>query len=551
VSVTFRPAGAGARTGTLNVASAAGTQSAALTGTGGAATITVTPAIGLTFPNTDVSAASALQTVTVTAGGDVPLTVTGVSLTGANATDYVFTNNCTAAVAPAGTCTIQVGFKPLAAGTKTATLSIASSASATATTRTLTGTAVTPPVNLALNKVVTASSSLEAAPWGRAKAVDGVLTSTATSLGWTSTSATGANHSEFFQVDLGTSTAINQVSLFPRSDAGNVGQGYPVNFTIQTSTDGITFTTRSTVTAAPLPTVAQNFTFASVTARYVRINATSLRANPNDGNQFRMQLAELGVYGVADTTPPAVTAVAASGSGTSATVTWTTDEASTSVVQYGTSAAALTSTATGTSNVTAHSVALTGLTAGTQYFYRVTSADAAGNSVTSPVTTGAPATFTMPGGATGNLALNKIVTASSSLESAPWGRARAVDGVFTSTAASLGWTSTSATGANHSEFFQVDLGTSQALKQVSLFPRSDAGNAGQGYPVNFTIQTSTDGITFTTRATVTAAALPTVAQHFAFATATARYVRINATSLRSNPNDGNQFRMQLAEVGVY
>jgi hypothetical protein len=232
-------------------------------------------------------------------------------------------------------------------------------------------------------------------------------------------------------------------------------------------------------------------------------------------------------------------------------VTWTTDTASTSVVQYGTSATALTSTATGASNVTAHSVALTGLTAGTQYFYRVTSADAAGNSTTSPVTTAAAASFTMPGGATGNLAVGKVVTASSSLETAPWSRSRAVDGIYTSTAASAGWTSNTSLTTNHSEFIQVDLGTSQAVKQVSLFPRTSAGNVGQGYPVTFTIQTSTNGTTFTTRATITNAPLPTVAQHLAFASLTARYVRISATSLRANPNDGNRFRMQFAEVGIY
>jgi hypothetical protein len=39
-------------------------------------------------------------------------------------------------------------------------------------------------------------------------------------------------------------------------------------------------------------------------------------------------------------------------------------------------------------------VTLTGLTANTKYYYRVTSADSAGNSATSPATTGAPASYT-------------------------------------------------------------------------------------------------------------------------------------------------------------
>ena len=50
------------------------------------------------------------------------------------------------------------------------------------------------------------------------------------------------------------------------------------------------------------------------------------------------------VFSDPDTTPPAVTGLAASGSGSTATVTWSTDEPATSTVQYGTSATALTAT---------------------------------------------------------------------------------------------------------------------------------------------------------------------------------------------------------------
>jgi hypothetical protein len=87
-----------------------------------------------------------------------------------------------------------------------------------------------------------------------------------------------------------------------------------------------------------------------------------------------------------------VTAVAVTGSGTTATVTWTTDESATSRVDYGLSATTLNLNATGASG-TSHTVALTGLQPNTRYYYRVTSADAAGNSTTSPATSGAPAAY--------------------------------------------------------------------------------------------------------------------------------------------------------------
>ena len=83
-------------------------------------------------------------------------------------------------------------------------------------------------------------------------------------------------------------------------------------------------------------------------------------------------------YTTDDTVPPVVSAIAVAPTGTTATVTWTTDEAATSRVDYGTSATALTSTASATGLSTTHSVGLSGLASGTTYYYRVTSADAAG-----------------------------------------------------------------------------------------------------------------------------------------------------------------------------
>ena len=94
---------------------------------------------------------------------------------------------------------------------------------------------------------------------------------------------------------------------------------------------------------------------------------------------------------IADTAPPVITAVASSGSGTTATITWTTDESSTSSVSYGTTTA-LGTTRTSTSG-TSHTVSLTGLTANTRYYFRVTSADAASNSATSPAAPAAPASY--------------------------------------------------------------------------------------------------------------------------------------------------------------
>ena len=60
-------------------------------------------------------------------------------------------------------------------------------------------------------------------------------------------------------------------------------------------------------------------------------------------------------------------------------MTWTTNEASNTQVDYGTTTSYGTSSTLNSSLVTSHSVGLTGLAASTTYHYRVRSSDAAGN----------------------------------------------------------------------------------------------------------------------------------------------------------------------------
>ena len=86
----------------------------------------------------------------------------------------------------------------------------------------------------------------------------------------------------------------------------------------------------------------------------------------------------------ADTTAPVISAVTSSGmSATGATISWTTNEASDTQVDYGTTTAYGSSTTLNGSTVTAHSQGLSGLTASTTYNYRVRSKDAAGNQAVS------------------------------------------------------------------------------------------------------------------------------------------------------------------------
>ncbi len=85
-----------------------------------------------------------------------------------------------------------------------------------------------------------------------------------------------------------------------------------------------------------------------------------------------------------DTTAPVISAVNASGvTSSTANITWTTNEASDTVVEYGATTAYGSSSALNSNMVTGHSMTLTGLTGSRLYHYRVKSKDASGNQAVS------------------------------------------------------------------------------------------------------------------------------------------------------------------------
>ena len=89
-----------------------------------------------------------------------------------------------------------------------------------------------------------------------------------------------------------------------------------------------------------------------------------------------------------DTTPPSLSAISASSTAsTSVQILWTTNEAATSKVWYGTSSpltlGGSTTNASNAALVTSHVLVLSGLTASTTYQYVAESSDAAGNTATS------------------------------------------------------------------------------------------------------------------------------------------------------------------------
>ncbi|WP_229741066.1 choice-of-anchor D domain-containing protein [Silvibacterium dinghuense] len=120
VSLVFAPTASGTRTGTLTVVDSAGTQTAALTGTGQSVpTDTLSPA-SLAFAAQVIGTASAGQAVTLTNSGDLALQLIATQVSGA----FQAINNCGTSLAGHASCAIVVQFVPQAVGSTQGTLTV-------------------------------------------------------------------------------------------------------------------------------------------------------------------------------------------------------------------------------------------------------------------------------------------------------------------------------------------------------------------------------------------------------------------------------------------
>ncbi|HNT74232.1 MAG TPA: choice-of-anchor D domain-containing protein [Anaerolineae bacterium] len=128
VQVAFAPISAGVKTATLTIHSNDAdepTVAVALSGTGLAAEIVVTP-LALDFGEQEVDDGPTLsQTVTITNVGSTDLHLTAVGLTGDDAAEFAIADDTgETTLTPGGTRRVQVAFAPVSAGVKTATLTI-------------------------------------------------------------------------------------------------------------------------------------------------------------------------------------------------------------------------------------------------------------------------------------------------------------------------------------------------------------------------------------------------------------------------------------------
>ena len=131
----------------------------------------------------------------------------------------------------------------------------------------------------------------------------------------------------------------------------------------------------------------------------VAAGAHSITAVATDTSGNTATSTAVAVTVIVNVNPPAISAVTSSVTGSStSSVTWTTDQGSSTQVHYGTTASYGTSTTLIPTMVTAHSAALSGLAASTTYHYQVASTNSAGEQSLS-----SDNTFTTQAGSSGTL----------------------------------------------------------------------------------------------------------------------------------------------------
>jgi hypothetical protein len=144
INVTFTPTTPGARSGTLAITdnsnlSESSAQTVSLSGTGTAPAANLS-ATSLSFAGQLVGTASSAQQVTLQNTGNLAMSFTGISLTGANSSDFSMTQNCGSSLAVNASCQIKVAFTPSAGGSLTGALTITDNAPDSPQTVQLSGT---------------------------------------------------------------------------------------------------------------------------------------------------------------------------------------------------------------------------------------------------------------------------------------------------------------------------------------------------------------------------------------------------------------------------
>jgi FG-GAP-like repeat/Abnormal spindle-like microcephaly-assoc'd, ASPM-SPD-2-Hydin len=149
VNVTFTPSATGLESGAITLTDNTRISPLAipLSGTGVSGAF-LTPSPSRTnFAPQAVGTSSTPAPIVLLNTGNASLNINGISITGADASNFTQSNNCGSSLPPAGSCTVKVTFTPTAGGSRTASLAVSDTAPGSPQSASLVGTGLGPIAN--------------------------------------------------------------------------------------------------------------------------------------------------------------------------------------------------------------------------------------------------------------------------------------------------------------------------------------------------------------------------------------------------------------------
>ncbi len=153
--------------------------------------------------------------------------------------------------------------------------------------------------NVALNKPVSANDSANiGSAWGAANLTDGATIGTGVTTGikYDNLDIPGG---AYFEIDLGKNESIQNIVVYPRTDAESYIAGvhyFPQDYTVKVKADGASeYITIADEKGHPDTDQPISYRFAPIQARYIRITATKMCAQSVGQDIKRFQLAEMEV----------------------------------------------------------------------------------------------------------------------------------------------------------------------------------------------------------------------------------------------------------------
>ena len=308
IDVSFKPIAVGLDSGSLLLTDDSlnavpdPTQTILLNGTGtgtGAPQAVLSPT-SLSFGNVTVGSIGAPQSITLLNPGTSALTLTSVSISGANATKFAQTNNCGTSLAAGANCTITVTFSPDAVGGYSASITVSDNASGSPQTASLTGTGVTPtapqavliPTSLAFGNLTTGSTSA---------AQKITLSNPGTgALAVSSIAVIGANASRFAQTNTcGSSLAVGSTCTIAVTFSPDIAGVYSASISVADNASGSPQTASLTGTgvAAASPQAVLSPASLSFPTTNVGSSATALTAQLSNPGNASLMIASMTIAG--------------------------------------------------------------------------------------------------------------------------------------------------------------------------------------------------------------------------------------------------------------